>query len=49
MSYIFSGCKELTSLPNISEWNVKEANTYKIVDGTNIKIPLKFKGDCSIY
>ena len=49
MSYMFSGCKELTSLPNISEWNVKEANTYKIVDGTNIKIPLKFKGDCSIY
>ena len=49
MSYMFYGCKEPKSLPHISIWNVKEANTYKIDDDTNLKIPSKLKGDCSIY
>ena len=48
MSYMFYGCKELKSLPHISNWNVN-GNTSKMFDETQIKVPLKYKEDCTIY
>ena len=48
MSYMFYGCKELKSLPNISKWNIK-GNTSKMFDETDISVPLNLKEDCTIY
>ena len=52
ISYIFSGCESLSSLPDISKWNTQ--NLKEISDmfsGCNkkLKIPKNFKAGCFIF
>ena len=46
MNYLFSNCSSLSSLPDISNWDInKVTSKINMFDGINenIKIPEKFK------
>ena len=43
---MFNGCKSLTSLPNISNWDISQVNNKKHIFkdcNKSLKIPSKFK------
>ena len=51
MYMMFEGCESLTSLPDISKWNIKNLKEYgSMFEGCSkkLKIPKKFKG-CLIF